>query len=89
LADDKKKNQVRGDMSLSHRDAITADFGADALKGATEVGYDGYVWEEDKTQYTQKAVVDNDQTGPLKSVEQNFDPMEAHFIRGDKLDEKK
>lgn len=75
--------------SLSHRDALTADFGKESLKAATEQGYDGYVWEESKSQYTATEVVNNDQTGPEKTAG-TYDTDRAlrdHFARADKLDE--
>jgi hypothetical protein len=73
--------------SLSLRDALTADFGSGRQKEAQEKGYDGYVWEESKAQYTVAEVVNNDQSGPLKSVEDDHDYMEDHYIRSDKLEE--
>jgi hypothetical protein len=75
--------------SLSHRDAITADFGNTNNLRARELGYDGYVWQEDKSEYALVEAAHNDQTGPNKTVEDEYDPMEHHFIRADKLDENK
>jgi hypothetical protein len=85
----KKNQQSESAPQLSHRDALTADFGSDATKRAKELGYDGYVWEESKAQYTVSEVTNNDQSGPNRTVEEDFDPMESHFIRADKLDEGK
>jgi hypothetical protein len=91
MAQNEEKQQPNKQQSkkLSHKDAITADLGNSNNLKARELGYDGYVWEESKAQYTQQEVVNNDQTGPNKTVEEDFDPMEHNFIRADKLDESK
>lgn len=85
------KNEEPKDQApnLSHKDALTASFGNDRTLEAQKVGYDGYVWEEDKAQYSQLEVTKNDQSGPLKTVEEDHDFMNDHFIRADKLDNKK
>lgn len=85
MADNDKKQAKR----LSIKDSLTADMGSEAIREAQARGYDGYVWEESKAQYTATEVVNNDQSGPLKSVEEDHDFMNDHFIRADKLDEKK
>ena len=84
----KKKDQPSGGpQALSPVEAITADFGREDLKEATEKGYSGYVWEEDKTQYTALAVGDHDQTGPEKSsgAYGEEEMKRDHFVRGDKI----
>ena len=77
------------EKTLSHREALTAEMGNDTLKRARELGYEGYVWQEDKSEYTQMEVTNNDQIGPNKSVEDDHDFMEDNFIRPDKMDESK
>lgn len=73
--------------SLSPLEAITADLGAEHLKEAQKKGYSGYVWDEDKTEYTATQVGNHDQSGPdKKSGAYGEDEMlRDHFIRGDKL----
>jgi hypothetical protein len=72
--------------SISHKDAKFADFGSGRQKEAQERGYDGYVWQEDKNEYTVAEVVNNDQSGPNKTVHEDHDYMEDDFIRPDKMD---
>lgn len=86
---DQKQNggDERPAPSLSHRDALSADHGSGRLAEALDKGYDGYVWQEDKSEYHLENVVDNDQSGPLKTIDEDHDPMEDHFIRPDKLDD--
>lgn len=83
-----KKKDAPATQSLSWKDAATADFGAEQNKEAVKLGYDGYVWEESKAQYTATEVVNNDQSGPLKSVEEDHDFMNDNFVRPDKLNQK-
>lgn len=71
--------------SLSHREALTADFGNGRQQEAQKKGYDGYVWQEDKSEYTVAEVVNNDQSGPNKSVHDDHDFTNDHWIRPDKM----
>lgn len=85
MADEKKSSAPK---TLSQRDALTADLGRGDLKEAQEKGYLGYVWQEDKTEYTASAVSDHDQTGPEKrSGTYDTDrAMEDNFARPDKME---
>lgn len=85
---DKENQKSSAPKTLSQRDALTAELGRDDLKEAQEKGYLGYVWQEDKTEYTATAVNDHDQTGPEKTAG-TYDTdraMEDHFIRPDKME---
>lgn len=83
----KKPEEGSAAPSLSPLEAITADMGAEHLKEAHKKGYSGYVWDEDKSEYTATVVGNHDQTGPeKKSGAYGEDEMlRDHFIRGDKL----